>query len=799
MFYKVNRVRRLQVEDETFAQLIEIRENGDLLFRFLCAIDQVEAVKANTLAVDVTLFSKLVFFAESVDGVADPEKVIDSILERGQNAKMAQQEQEKYVIGRGRCDVTAKISNTTTRSSTNEVPVKTELVYKPVTEVRAANEELPNFQQTLANFENASDSLVAQQAAFDMLTRLGQDPASVTSMTHRSMTSVHISQGLLNHQKQQEYAGAPASVVLLNRLFTPKNVAVTTDGLQTNAVVAVLESVSQDFITLSCTILIPKEKIDAQGSISILTVDFDLIDSTSGVSIDTVSKQLDLTHHILMMQTPKIQPRVNIAKSPSTSRVCLEVTNQDPHATFVRILRRTLFSSINTQEGYEDLGTYPAPTGLLTRIFVDQSVDGAAVIYRVVALNAPSVRGFEFSSAVIKPTRYRSIVTAAVIAQIIEQGIEIEIRNLPIDVASLQVVRRDMSLHETTYTNVGNPQYIDDLTRSGGVVSVLDVNVKERHLYQYAVRLSYFTGLNSVTGASIIEYTSLNKNRVVTTVSEVSVTRGDSNVNVTFNINSLSTPTSTDVVLELLKQQGLKEFFDNELFTNRDLLKDLIAHRILRTDLLTGACEDFGIITEASFDDNTFASERSIAPLQIGRSYRYEIIPLLRSTETLFQNLERSRIDSVTNRSYTFQPSKFLHPLTLKQGIIVSTQGATALTAKLPFAFGDVGSRTRFDVSFENVPARVTDASAYRFNDALNVVTWHLEGDVNLVDHFLLLKEVNNVRTLVGRSHGLLHFGVGQFLHSTTQFDKGVFAYIIIPIYLDFTRGSEVITNSVAV
>jgi hypothetical protein len=175
------------------------------------------------------------------------------------------------------------------------------------------------------------------------------------------------------------------------------------------------------------------------------------------------------------------------------------------------------------------------------------------------------------------------------------------------------------------------------------------------------------------------------------------------------------------------------------------------------------------------------------------------VTTLLRQPETMFQEFVKTSVDQVTKKSYNFSPAKFLHPLALTKGIIVTSAGLKTRFAKEPMAHGIVGTLQTVEVSFDNQPARVIDASTARFNKYLNVLTWKLEGSISQVDHFLIVKDVHGVRTVIGKAHSDFKFGNCQYLHPLTSRDKGEIKYIITPVFNDYTLGVPVSTNAVIV
>ena len=93
----------------------------------------------------------------------------------------------------------------------------------------------------------------------------------------------------------------------------------------------------------------------------------------------------------------------------------------------------------------------------------------------------------------------------------------------------------------------------------------------------------------------------------------------------------------------------------------------------------------------------------------------------------------------------------------------------------------------------------VVDAAAYRFNNELALLSWRVQGAIEQFDHFIIMKEVNGVRTIIGKSHSEFQYGNCQFFHVLTPNDVGELTYVISPVLNDYTPGDSVKTNSMVI
>jgi hypothetical protein len=339
---------------------------------------------------------------------------------------------------------------------------------------------------------------------------------------------------------------------------------------------------------------------------------------------------------------------------------------------------------------------------------------------------------------------------------------------------------------------------IDDMIRSSDHISTTDVNVIDEHNYQYAARLVYRTGTTDVVAYQPISYKQIQSGKVDTQISDVSVIPGDS-ADVRFDVRSNVNDTTLSIVKDLLDRSDVSQFFGSDIDKEREFLNELIAHNIQRVDLTTGDREDFGIITTTSFSDVDLRERNAVKPLELGHKYRYEVYALIRSPETMFETFRKSRIDPVTKKPYSFNPSKFLHPVTLKHGVIVSSQGLKTRFGLDQMVYGSIGLTATLDVSLDGETVSIVDVSASRFNRVTNLVTWRLQGNVNKVDHFIVMSEVNGVRKIVGKAHSEFPYGNCQMYHDLTVHDVGEVKYVIVPVMIDYRTGTSVSSNTIEV
>lgn len=817
MYFKFQKAGNLLQVGENFARLVNISEHNEYEFEFDYNISQREAIQRAATKVRITVeaqqFAPTLVFDDS-----DQNKAL-KILTAVRRAKLASVSHKKNVLANRISDITAYVNNDivtqlTKKVNTSQITALNRPTLKIVKadSIKASNDALPLLHRISNSFivPNIKHAISAsadenpKHLMLDMITRQGIDPSHITKLTSRSSSEYETKGGLLNQQGANESITDPATRLLNHYLFPPegKLLPTTTDQLFDSEYVTILQNLSSDYITIPVRVVISKESLEQQqtASSSTVFVKFELLEAKSNLAIDTVVKELNITKHVRMYHTPKIAPLVSAAVSDSSTRVNLEIKQVDPGATEVLIFKKSIWNSNPDVENYTLIGTYDLKsTDQSLLVQVDQPKH-SPVVYRVIPRGLQSMLGFEYSNVVITPSRFMQQRAIALTCEQTPSGIKVSIRKIPPKVIAVQFLRLNTSFFESDYSVVNDEiLHISDDVRRFDMLSVVDSGALPGSTYKYAARLIYKNGDQQLAGMAILEFVKPAPGNVDIKIENLVVDHDSGVPNVTFSINTKTIDTDIDAVKRMLTQQGLISYFSNDIQTQRDQLQQLIAHNVTRIDLSTGAIDYFGVITDPNFDDDALRKNQAIGELQYGHQYRYEIYPLLRAPETMFDQFVKESIDVVTQKTYTWKPSKYLHPLALTHGVLVTSDGAKKRYGKDPMIYGIVGAPQYVNVTFDEDTARIVDASVSVFDNQTNVVSWRILGNPRRIDHFMIFKEVHGIRTLLGKAHGEFEYGSCQYLHNVKKPDSGALKYVIIPIMNDYKVGASVYTNTIIV
>lgn len=819
MFFNVDNRSNLLVVDDSFARLQNVLPDGGLEFEFTYSISSSNAIKQLALSVNVEVISRTIKKVSIIDNpntvASNAKLLVNNVRQQMPAAKSAIKQQDSYVAAKTNSDVMSGINNEVINQLRAGIPTTSiQQSNKPQLKLVTASslKQSNNIKPVLSFFSHGSDLSTAvplsmnantKSLMHDMINRQGLDPTHIFTLPVRAVSPVDAIGGISSTNKGMEIEGSPSSKLVDSFLFHP---AAPTqpriiDEVDDESLVHILVNEPVDDIVIPVSIVIPKsgQRIDGQD-VAHFFVKFDVINVKTGVVLDSVSKPLDVSRHVQLFNIPKLPPIVKVVSSELASKANLEIKQVDHGASAVKVYKKTFSRVLTSIDSYSLVGKFDVTSDQQTLLVsIDKPVESVG-IYRIVASGVQDTLGFEYTNIVIKPSRFSQIKSLSLTAFVTTTGVQVEAREIPQNVVAIEFLVRNLTTFDHDYRNVGGGlKTIDLSTTIVDHVSVIDKQINPDNVYEYVARLIYLTGESKIVGNVTIEVFNPEPGKVDTTIENVVVGHSDE-PNVSFTVNTNIIDTNIDIVKNLLQKQDNYDLFKDDVAKEREFLKSLIAHNVQRVNLTTGVREDFGVVTSSNFSDKDLRKNQAIASLQYGHKYRYEVTALLRAPETMLNTLQKNVTDPRSKKSYSYNPAKFLHPVAMSsKGMLATKPGLQTMFAKDAMSHGAVGSVQTLEISFDDEPARITDPSVSRFDSRLNVVTWKLQGSTSEVDHFIVMKEVNGVRTLVGKTHSEFPYGNCQYLHVIERRDVGEIFYVIVPIFNDYNTGTEAKTNSVII
>lgn len=804
--------------DDNFAVLLDMRNDGSFTYEFRYFCSTVEAIRREANYVLISVKREIPVPApdvfDSIRNSNDNSRFIDDVRLVESRGRDAKRNSSSSTIITARSDITANVNNAVVPeiaagvlSTTTILGTQRVIELKSVAELKQSNIDFPVLLSEM-NGPQSPSSGQATNAARTLL-NLGIDPATVAT-AQPSPAGAHSSfSGVGSTGRSQAASNSPSTPVSVgldileaSLLSNPTNASSAHNDFSDSTLVPVIVDVQMTELLNTQVLTIPSIVgfDDFYVEMSLITV--------FGSVIETITKRVAHSSFIRILNTPVVPPRVAISPFQFHGKNVIEIEQLDGRATRMRLFRRRISSpeGVISLTGYESVAEIPLKREDGQMKFIDIVNNSSTLIYRCVPVGPTGILCSEFSSAVSLPVKFQNSArsnrsnAASIDIRVVDAGLAISVSSIPSDVVSVSILRRDLTEfeHESSIINKQEPIKLVGPSLSNLLFN--DTGLKDNHIYEYTCMLYYRDGLSVLSTAHAIkQYFSLVIGAAELSISNLQIVRTGANLDITFDINSAIIDEGLGIVRSALAKQDTKGIYDNDLANERDKLQKLIAHSISRIDITTGTEESFGTFTETSFSDTTLGKKTGVSSLQDGHKYRYVISTLLRDTETMFDDIKKDAIDSTTGKAYSFNPSKFRHPLAISRGTLVSRESLTSNHPQDDFSFGNIGNSQEIDVSLTSFAPKIIDAHATRLNRKSVSVRWNVEGDVSQIEHFIIIKELLGRSTIVGKAHSISIGKSFDFIDDVSPDDIGELTYRIVPIMNDYSRGAELRTNSVII
>lgn len=514
-----------------------------------------------------------------------------------------------------------------------------------------------------------------------------------------------------------------------------------------------------------------------------------LLDSNDQV-IDFNINSIKLVDKLMILNTPTKPPIVKFNNSGLKNLI--QLVNYDNNAKYIKVYVKNIQQHKN--EVFQNVGFVTLKNNIAN--FISSYVANTPKIYRFVTIGKNNIESCDFTDIVVAQNRAISKYNSVLTTRLSESGIYVELFNLPIDVVSVQFFKTNKTIFSKREA-ISSQILLNESTLNQNYISILDTNVKHNHIYEYNVEFVLKNGLKLLNCYVITEFLK-HESYVLTNIDSINTNVSNSNVNVTFNFNTSLLDNDYEILQSLLKKNIIDQYYYDELKNDRQKLKKIIAHQVFRTNLYTGEKEDCGIHVSDTYDDVAAQQTYKQKSLNTLHTYRYEIFPLLRSSETLFETYVATGTDTRSKRTYTYSPAKFLHPQTLNYGIILSEIGKKILYAKNDMTYGIVGNASYVDIEFDLKTFKFTACSVSKVNMHQHKITWNYIGNDEFVDHVLLMQETFDTKKIIGKISGT-SIKNRYYLHSLKEDDVAQYRYSLIPIFIDYTHGAQQFSNLIEV
>lgn len=778
-----------------FISLQDITRDGKLHYVVKYEVNVPKAVKLKAFLVKINVNSRSSELRE-VSNIANlnPQGVLTSLLRAQTDKVEANRAYNNDVIHSILSDITSKVPNDKTRSLTtdnaqnNQDGETEQFLFKrkgyrivKASELTNKNVAQPILQTPLFQSRTALGAVSTQQSCMDLILNYKIDPSSIGAKADLILDTKQAQQGVSRsltgiHQKiasESLEGAAKLSLQLLTSVLSQNEKVESQAGLTDEDYVYV------EFEEQTNSVIVEEDlfiNISDVGDQFYLT--FQLQDINE-IEVQTISSLVRHSSLLAAFILPTIPPYIKGKLAGSAVR--LDIKQLDPNAIGVFLYRKVIrLHSVSNDSDYVLVAKIPLKSEDGFRHYIDNiSSLGAPVIYRVVSYNRQDYKSSEFSSVVVsgqKPEGNSTVLSKSTFlslsAKILDKTIQLELNNLPPGVCSARVYRRDLSRKDRIEESlqIGNVILLSALVTPDMRFYVTDTAPVDQRIYEYRVLLTFKDGSELWSSAPVeIQFTPVVNSLVSTTASPLRAVNVGSELDVQFNLASQIIEGKLDKIKHAMEQQGLISLFQSDLVENKASLQNLLAYGIKRTNLTTSEVEDLGIFLGNAFSDRTARITKGAKALQPSHEYEYTITTYFRSAATLLPTF----LQTVTNRisparSYSYLPSKWLHPLTLQAGSIVTASTLRRNHANTDFTFGTIGSILNLRIALDQETPSVQKATSSSLGKGKVLLQWELKGRPNQVDHFLIIREEMGMFSIAGKAHALTDTKSIQFIDVTT-------------------------------
>lgn len=351
---------------------------------------------------------------------------------------------------------------------------------------------------------------------------------------------------------------------------------------------------------------------------------------------------------------------------------------------------------------------------------------------------------------------------------------------------------------------------VKNFTNISSVNEAYDTGLTEGKVYTYAVKYKLNSGtvVDSITQDHLFINSSENSD-ISTTIIRTNYTPAtdqEDGPSFTMNISCRIKEDKTSELIGQLSSNALYQQYSNEFIKINDTVNSLIRINVVRINHRTGIRETFSGLTADSanlaagqflFEDNSQSRKKfGILPLELFTNYTYEIRVAVLNPIVLLRDYVKTSTVTVGNstRIYYYRPYKWLQNSVKKSGTLPASDSEGNPLVDEDAESLNVGVAARYDTAGQSkLLAEVVDLSVERIEVDTARISWSLQGEKSDYDHFVVVKDVNGNKKILGTYHN------ESFIDNLSFEDSGTIFYYVTPVLSDFTVGTTAISNSLLV
>jgi len=650
-------------------------------------------------------------------------------------------------------------------------------ILKPIAQIDKVKEFIPNYKLT----SDSSGHTITSQ--MEIALNGGTDPAMLISKTRGIKNANKTTGGIsVSYKPLNEVQNA----IVSQRQNIPQ--------ISSNALATTIKTISKTTVKVVIDITFEKNLIN---SLNELFFEIEMYDDAAR---PTANKQLIVNHKrkLDIFLTPKFSPKIiSFYRRNSDGKLVLFVKQNDENATGISLFYKEVDKK-NSDNKYFYLGSYEIKkSDGEKRIEINKTLN-KKIILRAISNYQNSKNCLLFDSVVIDENKDINIENTnkqlyeSVLTYQINQDNSILINGTvnETNVSSILLYKKLLNSKEEIL--LFGPYKLDSTKN----FSFKDDSSKINSIYEYYIKIIKKDGVLAETNSRIVVQNKETVANILTTEIINPLNSINANgINVEFELKTNLERKNITLVIENFKTLGIYDLY-KDLFDSSDISTSFV-YRVTRTNVQTGAEEDFGIIASSKFNDSFLRTQKNVRELESGFQYRYKVYTYFRTPATLLPKLVLN--ETFRDITYQYYPYFSRHPFTLKNGTIVTENTLKEQHSESDYSFGPTGEIIEYLADFtKNLPV-IKDIKAFNHNKNINILNWTVDGNLEKIDHFIITLVQLGVKSVVGSSHNISDSNSFTFYDILTDGESGEVYYTVIPVYFDYSLGQEISSNTIII
>lgn len=809
----------IEISDLEPPAITEITNTGYFIYKVTYFVDAAKALNNKTITVKILGTNKLsVRNSLNLFKNNNPDLIISNILQKNSKSKDKARSQVENIFFSYNSDITSVIPNDKThifatnpsrlanQTETKTIKVERQFALQNSGDFLNKNIVMPvletNITQNILKSEAEQSSALTKKVYDKMILSKTTEPASVSGTRINTIQNgKKVSSGIVS---------SVAKVLKTESLNEQQKNALF--GTYTNTInpSTNLDLLNSDFIGTMVKTPVSSLKVTEFLEIPIGLISqndfyfvFQLINDEK-IIVQELTTNVAHSRLVANLKIPSIPPIVETMQSGIFGKNTISVKQMDPYASGISLYRKEIKTEVPAADS-----SFTLVTKVNTRfgddfVRIEDIVNNTnSIIYRAIPFSDDGILAGEFSSKITKgiPRKRRLEQTknfVSLSANVSIGFINLEVRNVPAGVCLVTIYKKDLTFKKEK-TIVGKPIIVNNQENSAPLL-INDSDVKSGRIYEYECEMLYLQGSRRIGTTKVtIKYQPIISNIMNTTISTPNIVKTNTGIfDVSFTISSTPVMSDFDQIKKTLENQGLISMFQENIFREKEKLQNILAWRVIRTNLTTGETEDFGTIIDRNFSDSKFGPGIGVSALKENCEYKYTIYTFLRNTETTMPELSRT-VSGSLNTNYLLYPNRWYHPIVLTQGTLTNQETLKKNHAESMFSFGNVGDISEVSISLLDVLPSISNAKVQKLQEFSTLINWKIQGTATKIDHFIITMEVLGMKTIVGKCHNITESNYFQFIDKLENTNFGKIKYGIVPVFYDFSKGTEVFTNEITI